>query len=318
MSTCHRPGCQSFGTGYKPDGTHRSSCVFLCINGAHVGEGEGQDCICESCQQALLDISEEKESPVGIQQGKMKTQEGYASTDPAYLIPQISCVPSGNKVFEDSATSRGVTERYDPKQKNANDPFAHYWMLTIFMKKCLQLVVMPHRDIWNLRFGFAKAGERKATEHTPGGLTTPWTQNGDSLWDSPVLEKSDEEFQVRKLGGQLRHGGLPYLVTQHLVAIMMGICAIIQRQLKWAMVILFLVVRDHVEASRMPLICVETLHAIVVILHPHMVSEARMNDMAPIKLIHRSGRNTALGKDGSEVFMRNSIVLLTKPGGSSC
>ena len=55
MSTCQRPGCQSFGTGYKPDGTLRSSCIFHCINGAHVGDGEGQDCICESCQQTLKD-----------------------------------------------------------------------------------------------------------------------------------------------------------------------------------------------------------------------------------------------------------------------
>ena len=32
-----------------PDGTLRSSCIYESLDGAHVGEGKGQDCICEDC-----------------------------------------------------------------------------------------------------------------------------------------------------------------------------------------------------------------------------------------------------------------------------
>ena len=128
-----------------------------------------------------------------------------------------------------------------------------------------------------------------------------------------------------KPGGLLGQGGWPqnlhHLMTQYLAQVIMCILLISQKYIQAGIRTLLILVRDHVEASDHPIIRVDTLHVIVVILHPHLANNAAADErehVAQSKLIHRSGRNTALGKAGTEVFLGNSVNLLGKPGGVRC
>ena len=46
-----RPGCKSFGTGFDANGMLRSGCIYRSVDGVHVGEGRGRECICASCAE---------------------------------------------------------------------------------------------------------------------------------------------------------------------------------------------------------------------------------------------------------------------------